>query len=415
MTLKSEFLNEINLRGFIYQATDIEELDKIMYKKNIGGYIGFDITSDSLHIGSLVQLMLLHWLNYYGHKSIALVGGGTTLIGDPSGKDSTRLILDKKTIDNNINNITKTFHQFIDINNNSLIINNYDWLSELNYINFLREFGSKISLNKMLTFESIKTRLDREQTLSILEFNYMLLQGYDFFYLNKNYDCLLQMGGSDQWGNILSGIDFIRKIENKKAFGITSPLITNPDGSKMGKTANGAIWLDEKKLSHYDFFQFWRNVDDANVGKFLYLFTKIPIDEIKKLSKLKDKEINVAKEYLAFEVTKIVRGEKAAQEAKDISSNLFNSKINDFRAKSYTINIDNIVNETFNLIDAVEKLDLVKTRSETKRLIKSNGLKINDIIYNETNYSLKKFTDINEIKITIGKKKIGILKLEKAK
>ena len=415
MTLKSEFLNEINLRGFIYQATDIEELDKIMFKKNIGGYIGFDITSDSLHIGSLVQLMLLHWLNYYGHKSIALVGGGTTLIGDPSGKDSARLILDKKTIDNNINNITKTFHQFIDINNNSLIINNYDWLSELNYINFLREFGSKISLNKMLTFESIKTRLDREQTLSILEFNYMLLQGYDFFYLNKNYDCLLQMGGSDQWGNILSGIDFIRKIENKKAFGITSPLITNPDGSKMGKTANGAIWLDEKKLSHYDFFQFWRNVDDANVGKFLYLFTKIPIDEIKKLSKLKDKEINIAKEYLAFEVTKIVRGEKAAQEAKDISSNLFNSKINDFRAKSYTINIKNIVNETFNLIDAVEKLDLVKTRSETKRLIKSNGLKINDIIYNETNYSLKKFTDINEIKITIGKKKIGILKLEKAR
>ena len=415
MTLKSEFLNEINLRGFIYQSTDIEELDKIMFKKNIGGYIGFDITSDSLHIGSLVQLMLLHWLNYYGHKSIALVGGGTTLVGDPSGKDSARLILDKKTIDNNINNITKTFHQFIDINNNSLIINNYDWLSELNYINFLREFGSKISLNKMLTFESIKTRLDREQTLSILEFNYMLLQGYDFFYLNKNYDCLLQMGGSDQWGNILSGIDFIRKIENKKAFGITSPLITNPDGSKMGKTTNGAIWLDEKKLSHYDFFQFWRNVDDANVGKFLYLFTKIPIDEIKKLSKLKDKEINVAKEYLAFEVTKIVRGEKAAQEAKDISSNLFNSKINDFRAKSYTINIDNIVNETFNLIDAVEKLDLVKTRSETKRLIKSNGLKINDIIYNETNYSLKKFTDINEIKITIGKKKIGILKLEKAK
>ena len=415
MTLKSEFLNEINLRGFIYQSTDIEELDKIMFKKNIGGYIGFDITSDSLHIGSLVQLMLLHWLNYYGHKSIALVGGGTTLIGDPSGKDSARLILDKKTIDNNINNITKTFHQFIDINNNSLIINNYDWLSELNYINFLREFGSKISLNKMLTFESIKSRLDREQTLSILEFNYMLLQGYDFFYLNKNYDCLLQMGGSDQWGNILSGIDFIRKINNKKAFGITSPLITNPDGSKMGKTANGAIWLDEKKLSHYDFFQFWRNVDDANVGKFLYLFTKIPIDEIKKLSKLKDKEINVAKEYLAFEVTKIVRGEKAAQEAKDISSNLFNSKINDFRAKSYTINIDNIVNETFNLIDAVEKLDLVKTRSETKRLIKSNGLKINDIIYNETNYSLKKFTDINEIKITIGKKKIGILKLEKAK
>ena len=415
MILKSEFLNEINLRGFIYQATDIEELDKIMYKKKIGGYIGFDITSDSLHVGSLVQLMLLHWMNYYGHKSIALVGGGTTLIGDPSGKDRSRQILDKKTIDNNINNISKTFNQFIDINNNALIINNYDWLSKLNYINFLREFGSKISLNKMLTFESIKNRLDREQTLSILEFNYMLLQGYDFFYLNKNFDCILQMGGSDQWGNILSGIDFIRKINNNKAFGITSPLITNADGSKMGKTADGAIWLDEKKFSNYDFFQYWRNVDDTNVTKFLYLFTKTPIDEIEKLSKLKDKEINIAKEHLAFEVTKIVRGEKAAQEAKDISSNLFNSKINDSRAKSYTININNVIDETFNIIDAVEKLDLAKTRSETKRLIKSNGLKINDKIFNENNYSLKKFIDINEIKITVGKKKIGLLRFEKTR
>ena len=412
MALKSAFLNEINLRGFIYQATDIEELDKIMHKKSIGGYIGFDITSDSLHIGSLVQLMLLYWLDYYDHKSIALVGGGTTLIGDPSGKDVTRKILDKKTIDENIDKISKTFNQFIDINKNASIINNYDWLSELNYINFLREFGSKISLNKMLTFESIKARLDRQQNLSILEFNYMLLQGYDFFYLNKNYECLLQMGGSDQWGNILSGIDFIRKINNKKAFGITSPLITNSDGSKMGKTADGAIWLDSNKFSNYDFFQFWRNVDDGNVIKFLYLFTKIPIDEIKRLSKLKDKEINIAKEYLAFEVTKIVRGEKAAKEAKDISTNLFNSKINDSRAKSYTININSITNDTFNLIDAVEKLDLVKTRSETKRLIKSNGIKINDTIYNENTYSLKNFANSNEIKITVGKKKIGLLRLK---
>ena len=412
MALKSAFLNEINLRGFIYQATDIEELDKIMHKKSIGGYIGFDITSDSLHIGSLVQLMLLYWLDYYDHKSIALVGGGTTLIGDPSGKDVTRKILDKKTIDENIDKISKTFNQFIDINKNASIINNYDWLSELNYINFLREFGSKISLNKMLTFESIKARLDRQQNLSILEFNYMLLQGYDFFYLNKNYECLLQMGGSDQWGNILSGIDFIRKINNNKAFGITSPLITNSDGSKMGKTADGAIWLDSNKFSNYDFFQFWRNVDDGNVIKFLYLFTKIPIDEIKRLSKLKDKEINIAKEYLAFEVTKIVRGEKAAKEAKDISTNLFNSKINDSRAKSYTININSITNDTFNLIDAVEKLDLVKTRSETKRLIKSNGIKINDTTYNENTYSLKNFANSNEIKITVGKKKIGLLRLK---
>ena len=415
MNLKSAFLNEINLRGFIYQETDIEELDNIMFKKNISGYIGFDITSDSLHVGSLVQLMLLHWLEYYGHKSIALVGGGTTLIGDPSGKDSSRQILEKEIIDSNIENISKTFNQFINTNKNSIIINNYEWLSEINYINFLREFGSKISLNKMLTFESIKNRIDREQTLSILEFNYMLLQGYDFFYLNKNYECLLQMGGSDQWGNILSGIDFIRKINNHKAFGITSPLITNADGSKMGKTADGAIWLDEKKLSNYDFFQFWRNTDDRNVSKFLYLFTKIPIDEIKKLSILKNKEINEAKKILAFEVTKIVRGERAAKEAREISDNLFTSKINDSRAKNYTINSDDIDKESFNLIDAVQKLGLVESRSEIKRLIKSNGIKINEEVYKEKNYSLKKFVYNQEIKISVGKKKIGLLKFSKTK
>ena len=415
MNLKSAFLNEISLRGFIYQETDIEELDNIMLKKNISGYIGFDITSDSLHVGSLVQLMLLHWLEYYGHKSIALVGGGTTLIGDPSGKDSSRQILEKKIIDSNIENISKTFNQFINTNKNSIIINNYEWLSEINYINFLREFGSKISLNKMLTFESIKNRIDREQTLSILEFNYMLLQGYDFFYLNKNYECLLQMGGSDQWGNILSGIDFIRKINNHKAFGITSPLITNADGSKMGKTADGAIWLDEKKLSNYDFFQFWRNTDDRNVSKFLYLFTKIPIDEIKKLSILKNKEINEAKKILAFEVTKIVRGERAAKEAREISDNLFTSKINDSRAKNYTINSDDIDKESFNLIDAVQKLGLVESRSEIKRLIKSNGIKINEEVYKEKNYSLKKFVYNQEIKISVGKKKIGLLKFSKTK
>ena len=229
MNFKSGFLNEINERGFIYQHIEIEELDKLMSKNKISGYIGFDITSDSLHVGSLIQLMLLHWLDFYGHQSIALVGGGTTLIGDPSGKDKTRKILSKNQIDKNINNIERTFSRFINLQNNSLIINNYDWLSNLNYIDFLREFGSKITLNKMLTFESIKGRLDREQPLTILEFNYMLLQAYDFYYLNKNYNCILQMGGSDQWGNILSGVDLIRKINKKDAFGITSPLITGTE------------------------------------------------------------------------------------------------------------------------------------------------------------------------------------------
>ena len=410
MLLKSEFLNEIKTRGFIYQASDVEELDKILMKNKITGYIGFDITSDSLHIGSLVQLMLLYWLDYYGNNALALVGGATTLVGDPSGKDSTRKILNKKDIDKNILNISSTFNKFIKLDKNSRIVNNYEWLSKINYIEFLRDIGSKITLNKMLTFESIKNRLDREQSLSILEFNYMLLQSYDFFYLNKEYDCQLQMGGSDQWGNILSGIDLIKKISKKKAFGITSPLITNSDGSKMGKTAEGAIWLDKKKLSNYEFFQFWRNIDDENVPKFLNLFTNLPFSEIKKLSTLKDKEINDAKQILAFEVTKMVRGKTEASEAKDISDNLFKSKVIDDRVINFSIDIKHIEENKFTIIDAVEKLNLVATRSETKRLIKSSGIKINDKIYNENNFSLKKYADQIQIKITIGKKKIGLIK-----
>ncbi len=411
MKLKSEFLNEIKERGFIYQNIDIEDLDQILLKNKISGYIGFDITSDSLHVGSLIQLMLLHWLDFYGHQSIALVGGGTTLIGDPSGKDQTRKILSKNEIDKNIDNIKKTFDRFINLKNNSLIINNYDWLSKLNYIDFLREFGSKITLNRMLTFESVKNRLDREQPLSILEFNYMLLQAYDFVHLNKNYNCILQMGGSDQWGNILSGVDLIRKINKKNAFGITSPLITNSDGTKMGKTADGAVWLNKDKISSLNFFQFWRNVDDNDVSRFLYLFTKLPLKEIEKLSLLKNQEINEAKKILAYEVTKIVRGKEDAEEALEITNNIFGSKIVDKRLPNISQNKANLDNEKFSLLDAIEKLNLVNSRSEIKRLIKSNGIKVNDSLYNDSSFSLKEFSDENEIKITIGKKKIGIIKI----
>ncbi len=411
MTTSSEFINEIKNRGFIYQCSDVENLEQLMKKEKICGYIGFDITSDSLHIGSLVQLMLLHWLDYYDHTSIALVGGGTTLVGDPSGKDTARKILDKSQIDKNIKNITKTFERFINLNRKSKVIDNYQWLSKINYIDFLREFGSKMTLNKMLTFESIKNRLDREQSLSILEFNYMLLQAYDFYYLNKNFNCNLQMGGSDQWGNILSGIDLIRKINSKKAYAITSPLITNNDGSKMGKTAEGAVWLDENKLSNYDFFQYWRNVDDNNVSKFLHLFTKLPLREIKKLSKLKNEEINEAKQILAYEVTKIVRGDIQAKEALDIANNVFKSNILDDRLNNIKINKAEIQNETFSIIDAVEKLKLVKSRSEVKRLVKSNGIKVNNDIYNENNFSLNKYKNEKEIKISIGKKKIGVINI----
>ena len=411
MKFKSDFLNEINARGFIYQDIDIEILDQIILKNKISGYIGFDITSDSLHVGSLIQLMLLHWLDFYGHQSIALVGGGTTLIGDPSGKDKTRKILTKNQIDKNIKNIEKTFTRFINLDDNSLIINNYDWLSSLNYIDFLREFGSKITLNKMLTFESVKSRLDREQPLTILEFNYMLLQAYDFLHLNKNYNCILQMGGSDQWGNILSGVDLIKKINSKNAFGITSPLITNSDGSKMGKTADGAVWLNRDKISSLDFFQFWRNVNDNDVSKFLYLFTKLPLKEIEKLSTLRNEEINEAKKILAYEVTKLVRGKQDADEAIEIANNIFSSNIIDERLPNISEKKLNLEDGIFSIVDAIEKLELVKSRSEIKRLIKSNGVKVNDELYKNSNLSLEQFSELKEIKISVGKKKMGILKI----
>jgi len=355
--------------------------------------------------------MLLHWLDYYNHNTIALVGGGTTLVGDPSGKDATRKILSIDDISNNINKIEKTFAQFIDLNKGGSIVNNYEWLADLNYIKFLRDIGSKLTLNKMLTFESVKNRLDREQPLTFLEFNYMLLQAYDFYHLKQNYNCVLQMGGSDQWGNIINGIELIRKIINKKTYALTSPLITNRDGSKMGKTAKGAIWLDQSKLSNFEFYQFWRNVDDTYIEIFLKLFTKITLNEIKKLSELKGEEINEAKKILAFEVTKIVRGIKSANEAKDIANNIFNKKTIDDRIVTFSINSSEIIKSNFSILDAIEKLNLSKSRSNTKKLIKSKGIKINDVIFSSPNLSLQMYSKKSEIKISVGKKNVGILKI----
>lgn len=412
MKFKSDFLREINSRGFIYQSSDIDNLDDLMSKKKITAYIGFDITSDSLHIGSLVQLMLLNWLDEFNHKTIALVGGGTTLVGDPSGKDSTRKIMTLSQISENINKIKKTFNQFINLNKNGSIINNYEWLADLNYINFLRDIGSKLTINKMLTYESVKNRLDRQQPLTFLEFNYMLLQSYDFYHLNKNYDCVLQMGGSDQWGNIINGIDLIRKKLNKKSYALTSPLITNADGSKMGKTTQGAVWLDENKLSNFDFYQFWRNVNDDDVDKFLKLFTKVDLKEITKLSQLKGQETNEAKKILAFEVTKITRGIDSAKEAEEITNNIFNKKKIDERVMTIEINYSEIEKNKFSILDALDKLNLTKSRSETKRLIRSKGIKINDIIYNSENLSLQSYLKFPNIKISVGKKNIGILKIK---
>ena len=413
MKFKSDFLKEIQSRGFIYQSSDIEQLDDLINKKKITAYIGFDITSDSLHIGSLVQLMLLHWLDFYDHKTIALVGGGTTLVGDPSGKDDTRKIMTLDQINQNIIKIEKVFGQFINLNKNGSVINNYDWLSELNYINFLRDVGSKLTLNKMLTYESVKNRLEREQPLTFLEFNYMLLQSYDFYYLKKNYNCLLQMGGSDQWGNIINGIDLIRKMLNEKAYALTSPLITNADGSKMGKTAKGAIWLNKEKLSNFEFYQFWRNINDEDIERFLMLFTNINLNEIQKLSQLKGQEINEAKKILAYEVTKITRGITSANEAKDIANNIFNKKTIDERILTFEIESIELQKNNFSILDAIEKLNLSKSRSDTKRLIKSRGIKINDEMFSSPNLSLELYSNLSEIKISVGKKNIGILKIKK--
>ena len=413
MKFKSDFLKEIQSRGFIYQSSDIEQLDDLINKKKITAYIGFDITSDSLHIGSLVQLMLLHWLDFYDHKTIALVGGGTTLVGDPSGKDDTRKIMTLDQINQNIIKIEKIFGQFINLNKNGSVINNYEWLSELNYINFLRDVGSKLTLNKMLTYESVKNRLEREQPLTFLEFNYMLLQSYDFYYLKKNYNCLLQMGGSDQWGNIINGIDLIRKMLNEKAYALTSPLITNADGSKMGKTAKGAIWLNKEKLSNFEFYQFWRNINDEDIERFLMLFTNINLNEIQKLSQLKGQEINEAKKILAYEVTKITRGITSANEAKDIANNIFNKKKIDERILTFEIESIELQKNNFSILDAIEKLNLSKSRSDTKRLIKSRGIKINDEMFSSPNLSLELYSNLSEIKISVGKKNIGILKIKK--
>ena len=413
MKFKSDFLQEINSRGFIYQSSDIDNLDNLMSKKKITAYIGFDITSDSLHIGSLVQLMLLNWLDEFDHKTIALVGGGTTLVGDPSGKDSTRKIMTPDEISKNIEKIKKTFNKFIDLDKNGSIINNYDWLADLNYISFLRDIGSKLSINKMLTYESVKNRLDREQPLTFLEFNYMLLQSYDFYHLKKNYNCALQIGGSDQWGNIINGIDLVRKMLNEKVYALTSPLITNADGSKMGKTAKGAIWLDESKLSNFEFYQFWRNIEDENTNKFLKLFTKVSLNEIEKLSQLKGQEINEAKKILAFEVTKITRGLESAHEAEDIANNIFTKKTLDERIPSFNVKFSEIESSNFLILDAIEKLNLSKSRGDTKRLIKSKGIKVNDEIFNSQDLSLKVYSKLSEIKISVGKKNFGILRIKK--
>ena len=404
----SDFINIMNERGFIHQITDKENLEKEMNINPIAGYIGFDCTAPSLHVGSLIQIMMLRWFQITGNKPIVLMGGGTTKVGDPSGKDSARPLLSSKEINLNKDNIKTIFEKFLkfgNADNDAIMVDNSDWLDNLNYISFLRDYGTNFSVNKLVNLESVKLRLEREQNLSFLEFNYSLLQAFDFLQLQKNYNCKIQMGGSDQWGNIVTGLDLIRKITSKQAFGLTSPLLKTSSGSKMGKTANGAIWLNNDQLSDWDFWQYWRNTEDLDVIKFLKLFTELPISEIKKLEKLKGAEINEAKIILANEVTKLCRSLEAAKKISSSSANLFNKfQIDD------TLPSVKVTNSDISFIDALKILNFLNTNGEARRLIRGNGAKINDIVVNDENYTLSnKDYENGKVKISYGKKKHGIL------
>ena len=404
----SDFINIMNERGFIHQITDKENLQKEMITTSIVGYIGFDCTAPSLHVGSLIQIMMLRWFQKTGNKPIVLMGGGTTKVGDPSGKDSARPLLTSEKIQFNKDNIKTIFEKFLKFGenqNNAIMVDNADWLENLNYISFLRDYGSYFSVNKLVNLESVKLRLEREQNLSFLEFNYSLLQAFDFLQLSKNYNCKVQMGGSDQWGNIVTGIDLVRKASSKQAFGLTSPLLTTSSGSKMGKTADGAIWLNNDQLSDWDFWQYWRNTEDLDVIKFLKLFTELPISEIVKLGKLKGAEINEAKIILANEVTKLCRSSEAANKISSSSAKLFNKSETDDALPSVEVSKIEI-----SFIEALKILNFLNSNGEARRLIRGNGAKINDVVINDENYILSnKDYENGKVKISYGKKKHGLL------
>ncbi len=413
--MKNRFLDELESRGFLNQCTDKKKLEEICDKKSVNGYIGFDCTASSLHVGSLLQIMFLRLMQKHGHRPIVLLGGGTTLIGDPSGKDSTRKILNEKEIKKNINSIKKVFNKILDTSNRNtkpIFVNNSKWLNKLNYIEFLRNIGTHFTINKMLTFDSVKLRLEREQSLSYMEFNYMILQAYDFYQLYKKNNCILQIGGSDQWGNIINGVELIRRILKKEAFGLTTPLITLASGAKMGKTEKGAIWLNDNLFSPYEYWQFWRNTDDRDVKRFLKYFTEIETSEIDELCE-KEKNINKLKIILANETTKILHGKKASIKAEQTAKDTFESGVFNPNLPVIKIKLDDL-NKGLSLLDFLSKNKILPSKSEARRLIVSNGLKINNLAVKDE----KKLLKIDDfefekkiLKISCGKKKHYIVKV----
>ena len=401
---KSDLLRTLSERGYIHQITDPSGLDDLAVNRIVPGYIGFDATAPSLHVGSLVQIMMLRRLQQTGHKPIVVMGGGTTKVGDPSGKDESRKLLDNAGIAANIASIRRIFDRFLTFGDgptDAVMVDNADWLDTLEYIPFLRDIGRHFSINRMLTFDSVKLRLDREQPLSFLEFNYMILQAYDFLELSRRFQCRLQLGGSDQWGNIVNGIDLTRRIDGVELYGLTTPLITTADGSKMGKTAAGAVWLHEDSLSAYDYWQFWRNTDDRDVGRFLRLFTDLPLDEIARLEALDGAEINEAKKQLATAATALCRGIAAAEEAAETARRTFEEGA--AGSALPTLKVEGQIS----LVDALVGLGLVASKGEAKRLIKGGGARVDGKQIIDEAYVI---TIIDQsFRVSAGKKTHGLL------
>lgn len=413
-SFKSDLLRTLSMRGFIHQCTDAEALDTLAAAGPITGYIGFDATASSLHAGSLVQIMLLYWLQQTGHKPIVLMGGGTTKVGDPTFKDTQRPLLTDDQIQSNMNGIKQVFSKFLTFGDGAtqaIMVNNDDWLSKFGYIEFLRMFGTHFTINRMLTFDSVKLRLEREQPMTFLEFNYMLMQAVDFRELNEAYNCVLQMGGSDQWGNIVNGVELTRRMNTKAAFGLTTPLLTTASGGKMGKTASGAVWLNADMLSPYDYWQYWRNAEDADVGRFLRLFTALPLDEIARLEKLEGAEINEAKKILADEATKMVHGAEAAATARDAAQKAFEQGVLSADLPTVEVPASELA-EGIMLAALATKIGLTQSNGEARRLAQGGGLRVNDVAISDGN-QLVTSADLNAegvIKVAQGKKKIVLVK-----